>query len=75
MSSALKNKTIHICNTCKDSIREFGMYRWEDSGNKDSPLKENDHAMDDIRYFVTSIIPLELYENDKDEFFAFALRR
>ena len=75
VSSALKNKTIHICSTCKDSIREFGMYRWEDSGNKDSPLKENDHAMDDIRYFVTSIIPLELYEDNKDEFFAFALRR
>ena len=75
VSSAIKNKTIHICNTCKASIREFGLYRWENSGSKDSPLKENDHAMDDIRYFVTSIMPMELDETDESDFLAFALKR
>ena len=23
------------------------------------PVKENDHAMDDIRYFVSTLLPLE----------------
>lgn len=70
VSTALKQGKIKICNTCKDSMREFGLYRWEESSGRDSPIKENDHAMDDIRYFVTTILTAP--END---FFAFAARR
>lgn len=70
VSSALKKGEIKICNTCKDSIREFGLYRWELSSGRDAPIKENDHAMDDIRYFVTTIL-----SNDNDTFFAFAAKR
>lgn len=44
---------LHICSGCKDIIREFSLYRWDEkSTEKDKPLKENDHAMDDMRYFV-----------------------
>lgn len=71
VSSALKNNTIKICNNCKDSIREFGLYRWENSCSKDVPIKENDHAMDDIRYFVTTLMPL----NFNDDFFVMAFDR
>ena len=74
VSSNLKNKKIFICNTCKDSMREFSLYRWEDSLGKDVPLKENDHAMDDIRYFVTTILPLENDENIED-FLVFSVKR
>ena len=74
VSSALKNKTIYVCKPCKDSIREFSLYRWESSKSKDSPIKENDHAMDDIRYFVTTILPLEKESEDLD-FLVFALNR
>lgn len=70
VSTALRNGTIKICNTCTDAMREFGLYRWDDSGGKDCPIKENDHAMDDIRYFVTSVIA-----NDDDGFFAVAASR
>ena len=70
VSTALKNGDIKICNTCKDSIREFGLYRWETSLCKDTPIKENDHAMDDIRYFVTTILTVH-----GDDFFAIAARR
>ena len=55
VSTALKEGKIRICSNCKDSMREFGLYRWADGG-KDAPVKENDHAMDDIRYFVTSVL-------------------
>lgn len=56
VSSALKEGKIKICNCCKDSIREFSLYRWNEKALSDSVIKENDHAMDDIRYFVTTIL-------------------
>ena len=54
VSVALKQGDIRICASCTDSIREFGLYRWQDDLSRDAPVKENDHAMDDIRYFVTT---------------------
>ena len=67
--TALKNGKIKICKNCRYSINEFGLYRW-DTGGKDSPVKENDHAMDDIRYFVTTVLNEEI-----DDFFVFASDR
>ncbi len=67
-SSALKEGRVKICENCTDSIREFSLYRWDERGT-DSPIKENDHAMDDIRYFVTTIA------EGGAEFTAFAARR
>ncbi len=67
---ALKGGKIKISRHCKASIREFGLYRWDSGGDKDSVRKENDHAMDDIRYFVTTV----LCEADGD-FFAVAMPR
>lgn len=69
VSTALKDSKIKICKNCKASIEEFGLYRWQEGGS-DAPVKENDHAMDDIRYFVTAFI-----DDDNDGFFAFAARR
>ena len=45
---------LHFSENCKDAIREFGLYRYdtEKPGGSDRVIKENDHAMDDIRYFV-----------------------
>ena len=55
VSDALVSGRVKICRTCRDSIREFSLYRWDESGSKDCPVKENDHAMDDIRYFVSAL--------------------
>ena len=41
---------------CVDAVREFSLYRWADDGARDVPVKENDHAMDDMRYFVTGVL-------------------
>lgn len=70
VSTSLKNGDIKICSTCKNSIREFSLYRWEDSLSKDIPIKENDHAMDDIRYFVSTLMG-----SAEDDFFAIAMNR
>ncbi len=43
---------ILFCDCCEDCIREFGLYRWDEKAAEDRPLKADDHAMDDVRYFV-----------------------
>lgn len=52
----LQDGTVKIHRCCKDAIREFGLYRWDESKPVDTPVKENDHAMDDIRYFCQTIL-------------------
>ncbi len=54
-AEALKEGRVVICQGCGAALREFGLYRWEDDGTRDRVHKENDHAMDDIRYFVMSL--------------------
>jgi len=44
---------------CRDTIREFELYRWDTNGEKDAPCKENDHAMDDVRYFCATVLRRE----------------
>lgn len=55
-AAMLQAGVIKIGSGCKDAIREFGLYRWEEKGEVDKPIKENDHAMDDIRYFCSTIM-------------------
>ncbi len=71
VSDSLKSGRILFSPACRDSIREFGLYRWEENSAKDAVRKENDHAMDDIRYFVSTV----LNEDADDGFFAVAARR
>ena len=56
VSQALKDGSIKICRSCKASKKEFALYRWDSKKPDDVPVKENDHAMDDIRYFVATVI-------------------
>ncbi len=53
-ADGLKQGSMVICEPCRDAIREFSLYRWADGG-RDVPVKEHDHAMDDIRYFAMSL--------------------
>lgn len=56
VGDALKSGKIKICRGCDDILREFGLYRFEDNSAKDAIRKENDHAMDDMRYFVSTVV-------------------
>lgn len=47
---------IQIHDSCKDIQREFGNYSWDDSKTEDTVIKEEDHAMDDMRYFCMTIL-------------------
>lgn len=55
---ALKQNEIFISPVCTDTIREFSIYRWDNDIKRDAPKKENDHAMDDIRYFVNTVLDM-----------------
>lgn len=56
VASLINADRIMIHNSCRDSIREFGEYSWDSKSSSDSVIKENDHAMDDIRYFSRTIM-------------------
>lgn len=50
----LQEGRLRFAPVCRDTIREFSLYRWQEDG--ELPVKENDHAMDDVRYFCTSVM-------------------
>lgn len=52
----LRNGNIKIHRSCVDSIAEFGLYCWDDKATDDRVIKENDHAMDEIRYFSNTVL-------------------
>lgn len=55
VSSMLKNDRIAFSATCRKTLDEFGAYMWDTRAaarGEDAPVKEHDHAMDAIRYFV-----------------------
>lgn len=60
----LKNGNIKIHRSCVDAITEFGLYRWDEKKSADTVVKENDHAMDDIRYFCNTIMKNKVGKSD-----------
>lgn len=60
VSNMLTSGVIKIHKSCEDAIREFKLYRWDEKKTEDAVIKENDHAMDDIRYFCYTILRHEL---------------
>jgi len=51
---ALQRGIIKFSPKCKNTHKEFGGYVWDESAVEDRPVKTNDHAMDNIRYFVAT---------------------
>ena len=50
--------------SCTNVISEFESYVWKISPSgysKDEPLKENDHAMDAIRYLDDAMVPIQIF--------------
>ncbi|MCI8501791.1 MAG: PBSX family phage terminase large subunit [Oscillospiraceae bacterium] len=70
VSDALREGRLLFSADCRDSIREFSLYIWDQNSGEDRPVKEHDHAMDEIRYFVNSELAAP-----EDDFFALSLSR
>lgn len=52
----LNKGLIQVHESCKDCIGEFGLYRWDEKSIEDKVIKENDHAMDDLRYYCNTFL-------------------
>lgn len=59
VGNALKNRLI-LFNDCNiETFKEFETYIWDEKASlkgEDKPVKENDHHMDNLRYFVNTIL-------------------
>lgn len=64
VSSLLAQDMLLFSSSCNGILQEFTLYCWEENGITDTPRKEHDHAMDDMRYFVSTILRPELDGND-----------
>lgn len=51
-ATVLARGDLMVNDCCKNTIREFGLYSWDADAVTDTVIKENDHAMDAIRYLV-----------------------
>ncbi|MDE5557161.1 MAG: PBSX family phage terminase large subunit [Ruminococcus sp.] len=71
VSTALKQNRLMFHESCRDIIREFSLYCWNEKSGTDTPIKENDHAMDDMRYFVMDTIVSGIC----DDFYAVSVAR
>ena len=59
MSTALNEKLIMFDISCKDGIREFYSYMWDEKASErgeDKPIKKFDHTKDEERYFVNTVV-------------------
>lgn len=46
---------LQIHSSCEETKKEFGSYAWDDKSVTDTVIKENDHHMDLIRYFIYTV--------------------
>lgn len=59
MTNLMKEGTLTVCQECTNLIREIETYSWDPKKAKigeDAPLKQNDHAVDALRYAVKSLL-------------------
>ncbi|HDR3487789.1 TPA: PBSX family phage terminase large subunit [Bacillus pacificus] len=56
---ALNTGRTYFNDCCVETFKEFASYIWDEKAiqrGEDKPLKENDHHMDETRYFINTII-------------------
>ena len=56
VTTFLNTGRLFIHESCKNCIAEFGMYSWDEESGEDKVIKENDHAMDDVRYYCNTFL-------------------
>lgn len=59
-ATCINNGQIKFNDCCTNTFAEFVSYIWDtkhaEKTGEDKPVKEHDHAMDDIRYFCSTVI-------------------
>lgn len=54
-ATCMQTGKIKISQACKSLIEELQGYVWDEKAGEDKPLKVNDHACDDMRYFCKTM--------------------
>lgn len=57
--SLFRQGVLLINDCCRDILAELEGYAWDEKSPEDKPVKVNDHAVDDMRYFTYSILRQE----------------
>ncbi len=59
VSKLLNLGKIMFASSCESTVKEFSSYVWDEKAGErgeDKPVKQHDHAMDAVRYFVYTIL-------------------
>lgn len=66
VASLLGEGKLLVHSSCRDWLREVRAYSWEEQGCSDRVVKEFDHAMDDTRYFCSTVLARERKRREKE---------
>jgi hypothetical protein len=64
----LKQGYVKISKALTNWQTEASGYVWDSKSGEDSPVKEADHLMDSMRYFIQTMRAYEPYEEYKGAF-------
>ena len=57
VSELLREGKLLFSQRCVQTLKEFRSYVWDESGSGvDKPVKDHDHCMDAVRYFVSTVL-------------------
>ena len=56
----LNADVLRFHSSCEKTFEEFGSYLWNEDKSEDAVIKENDHSMDQTRYFCRTALRNEL---------------
>jgi phage terminase, large subunit, PBSX family len=62
-STLIKAGKFRVHKSCKGFLKEVKLYCWDEKAASDSVIKENDHAMDDTRYLVNTVLKNTILRN------------
>lgn len=54
-AACMQSGAVRISKGCVETEKEFAGYAWDAKAGADRPVKENDHMMDALRYFVATM--------------------
>lgn len=55
-ATLLQTGRLKFHESCENAFKEFQSYVWDEDAGEDKVIKENDHAMDMIRYFAATVM-------------------
>lgn len=59
-AACIKSGRIKFHESCTHAFDEFGLYSWDKDAAEDKVIKENDHVLDAVRYFVMTVLRREI---------------